>query len=324
MTEIYEHPPSGQTLLPALHAFLPHSLPLTARLSHPTPTPHSHILATFPPSSPPPQCWAAAYLDRSHRPETESWIFVSGSAPGRCAGFAAAETVHEKAEGEKEKPRDVCPACAEALMELVAYMTGLPLPPVEARPARTGRYFPPEGREPLLIGSLAEGPARVLDGRGWVARDLPGLEEGYWKYIFQPQEGEGEAALPAGLRMESPVRRQDLKTVLERTEVPRGEGTMAGLESVGVYEGEQLVGWGFVGLDGSVTSLGVEEEWRRRGIAKAIVRWVVGRAAGLGGGYAHADVGMGNGGSNAVCVKAGGRRGGVVYWVRIEIPSPYE
>ncbi|KAF2754253.1 hypothetical protein EJ05DRAFT_153689 [Pseudovirgaria hyperparasitica] len=100
-SKTYIHPSSGATLVPHLRQFLPHSLPLYRRLNHSFKTEDALILSTFPPPDPNaashatpaelprphllPQCFAAAFVDRSHRPATEMWLFLSGEVDGRCA-----------------------------------------------------------------------------------------------------------------------------------------------------------------------------------------------------------------------------------------------
>ena len=66
----HAHPASSPNLQRALRSALPYSVKLIYRIQHPNRTEHAHIIATFPPSaSEIPECWAAAYLDRSMRPE---------------------------------------------------------------------------------------------------------------------------------------------------------------------------------------------------------------------------------------------------------------
>jgi len=94
------------------------------------------------------------------------------------------------------------------------------------------------------------------------------------------------------------------------------------------------VSWGFVGVDGSLSSLYTGEGERgrglARGVAKALMRGLVAggevggermgfRGIGKGEGWAHADVGVGNEGSVGVMRGVGGREGWEVRWVGVDL-----
>lgn len=205
VTKAYEHPADGQTVLPILRPFLPHSLPLYRRLQFPYRTRTSYVLATFPlPEAPgvlsteePPQCFAVAFLDRSRRPETELWIFLSGQVPGRCNGLLN--------EGS------TCPPCNEAVLATLRHISTLPRPePVGSAldpPTENGTTDTPSQDEHLrhrdssfpvssylshlaypsilLLGAAHNLPVRILEQANLIRTEWPGIGIPYLKYVFR-------------------------------------------------------------------------------------------------------------------------------------------
>lgn len=93
--------------------------------------------------------------------------------------------------------------------------------------------------------------------------------------------------------------------------------------------------WGFVGVDGSLSSLYTREGERGRGLARGVARrlcMALGgggeegegegmgfRGMGEGEGWVHADVQVGNEGSGAVMRAVGGREGWEERWVGVDL-----
>lgn len=96
--------------------------------------------------------------------------------------------------------------------------------------------------------------------------------------------------------------------------------------------------WGFMGVDGSLSSLYTGEGERGRGLGTGVARWLclalggrgeggekVGeggmgfRGIGKGEGWAHADVEVGNEGSVGVMRAVGGREGWEGRWVGVDL-----
>ena len=164
---VYEHSASSPSLLFTLQSCLPYSLPLYRRIKFHDRGPDAHILATFPPgedndihSGPQyggniPNCFAAAFIDRSLRPQTEMWAFVRGEMPDhqlqdrRPASVAALITkepgakpsqVEEASSTLKTIPIQTkistphsssnatlsCPTCTSAFISLLKYISALP------------------------------------------------------------------------------------------------------------------------------------------------------------------------------------------------------
>ncbi|OCL11007.1 hypothetical protein AOQ84DRAFT_353236 [Glonium stellatum] len=164
--KVYEHSASSPNLLHALQSCLPHSLPLYRSIQSHDRSPDAHILATLPPEedgnqngtqggSTIPNCFAAAFVDRSLRPQTEMWAFVSGEMPDhqpenrQSASVAAlvTEEAEVKASQIREAPSPLnntpilvngfipnsssnaklsCPSCTSAFISLLKYIAVLP------------------------------------------------------------------------------------------------------------------------------------------------------------------------------------------------------
>jgi len=110
---------------------------------------------------------------------------------------------------------------------------------------------------------------------------------------------------------------------------------MAVLPSLAIYPGkpgkvghddtEAPVAWAFVGLDGSLTTLHVEPEYRGQGLAKALTTklfrecmdgfWEEAYRTKLAHGYVIA----GNEASEGMCRSLGGRSEWECYWVRVDL-----
>jgi hypothetical protein len=78
------------------------------------------------------------------------------------------------------------------------------------------------------------------------------------------------------------------------------------------------IAWVFRGLDGSLTSLHVEEEWRGKRLAKLLGAKMLKASLGEEG-IAHADVAQENDPSHRVCKSIGGESFSTVYWLRIDL-----
>ena len=199
-------------------------------------------------------------------------------------------------------------------------------------------------REPVRRAVVSAGPEEVRGGGGGV---VGVVSVPYVKWVLEPEvtgallassssssssAGEGKGGsllrlLPEGYCFGT-LRREELGRVVASTEIPRREATMGAMRNVcvrkvplggaGDEEGEgKVVAWGFLGLDGSLTSLFCEAEERGRGFAKAIAR----RLFGEEGGWGHSDVSIGNEASEGVMRGLGGRKGWEVFWIRVDLEA---
>jgi ribosomal protein S18 acetylase RimI-like enzyme len=331
---VSHHPTPSPALQRALNSALPYSINLVYRTQHRNRTAHANVLATFPPDTPsPPKCWAAAYFDRSMRPETEMWIFAAGEMPDHTAG-----------EG-------FCAECRRAVMVLLDYMGTLETPPMRednmhaldlAYQHEKECPGPPDGEYPpspgvymrhlllpkvVLIGACHEQIVQICREEGLVRREFPGANMELNKFIFKLSNLPATRELPRGLRWGQLKEEQDIETVKARTSIPRSTKTLLSLENVGVFEDEsnKPIGWTFLGIDGSLTTLHTEPEHRGKGIAKAVGAKIMREyASGLavdddGNAWSHADVYAGNIQSESVCSSLGGKALWKDYWVRIDL-----
>jgi GNAT superfamily N-acetyltransferase len=144
------------------------------------------------------------------------------------------------------------------------------------------------------------------------------------KFLFDPHKPSPQVKpLPEGLEFTT-VQESEFALVKSRTAIPRRTRTLRLLGSVGVRTNAgQLIAWAFLGLDGSLTSLHVEPEWRGKGLAKAVTVRLFGLLRGPGSGFEgvaedmawnHSDVYLDNVQSASVARSLGGEDGWWVFW----------
>ncbi|KAL5121208.1 hypothetical protein ACEQ8H_000676 [Pleosporales sp. CAS-2024a] len=335
--QAHRHPPTSPLLQRALKSALPYSINLVYRTQHENRTEHAKVLATFAPEDASiPNCWAATYLDRSMRPETEAWIFAAGELPGHSSPSLS---------------DGFCSECKRAVLSLLECTSVLPIPLMRAdnKPALQLAYqhqkeFPtpgPNGEYPahtgtslrhllekkvILVGACPEPIHHIMHEFGLIRRDLPGADDVCNKFLFKLSNLPEERPLPEGLRW-GRIREEDIETVKARTSIPRSAKTLLSLKSVAVFEEEtgKPVAWTFLGLDGSLTTLYTEPEHRSKGVAKAVAARIMREYApgvavdGDGNAWAHADVYIGNRQSESVCTSLGGKALWRHYWLRIDL-----
>ena len=318
------HTHTSESALAVLHDFLPYSIPIYRRLQFHLQTPSSHVLASFPPGTEkPPQCFCIAFLDRSRRPETEAWIFLSSEKPGQCSN----------------SNKGPCPSCTGALLAIMAHISSLPMPAgkPDGEEANAPDNYTTHLQDPsiILLGTLHSKAAEILQSHSLIRMDLPGLDTPYQKFIFDTSRLPPAPSL-ASYRF-APVRPSDFALVRSRTAIPRRDRTLKILPSVALYDttnssgseeagDEAPIAWAFLGPDASLTSLHVEPEYRGRGLAKAVTNKLFtesmqsfGREA-----LAHSDVALDNKESTGVALSLGGKPGWQVYWVRVDLTKAAE
>lgn len=340
--EVYSHTATSPVLQRALRSALPYSINLAYRTQHSNRTKDAHILATFPESAEAaPRCWAAAYLDRAMRPETELWIFAAGEDPDHDVVSNAGS----------ESKKSFCRSCREAVLLLLDHMSTLPTPPLHPSklpalelakehqaafpdPPGPAGYAPSPGsytRHLLLpqvvtLGACHHAVVQICQEVGIIRYEFPGLEAELNKFLFKIADLPETKELPAGLKW-GEVREQDMDLVKSRTIIPRSTRTLLSMKCIGVFEEktDTLVAWTFLGLDGSLTALYTEEAWRGKGIAKAMVVKIFQQyAPGIavddnGDAWSHADVYMGNIQSESVCKSLSGKAMWTCFWVRTDL-----
>ncbi|KAF3001397.1 hypothetical protein E8E13_007142 [Curvularia kusanoi] len=344
--DVFEHSPTSSILQKALKSALPYSINLVYRTQHPNQSEHAHILSTIPPSATAvPGCWAAAYIDRSTRPGTELWLFAAGEDPKHSSELAGVSSHADPAAS------GLCPQCKLAVLSVLDYMSTLPLPPLhpDEQPSlelakQHEREHPESG--PGVVYELSPGtymrhllwPGVVTLGAchhllvslcrdaGILREEFPGATSVLNKFLFRISDLPPVKELPHGLKW-GDLRPRDLPTVQARTSIPRATRTLMSLKSKGVFEEatDRAVAWTFLGLDGSLTTLHTEPEWRGKGVARTVAASIIGEyAPGLavdehGTAWSHADVYVGNVQSESVCNGLGGKAMWKHYWVRIDL-----
>jgi hypothetical protein len=344
MVEVHAHPASSTLLHAVLKATLPYSINLVYRTQHPNRTKDAYILATFPPSSSEiPRCWAAAYLDRSMRPETELWIFSTAEQPHHTSSSPSSPS-----SGEEER---FCAECKQAILALLDYMSTLPTPPMHEENLPTielarqhekehptlpasGKYEMSMGTymrhllspKVVTLGACQDSVLQVLQEAGVICNELPGPDAELNKFLFKHSDLPVTKELPVGLRW-GEMQERNIDLVKSRTSIPRTTRTLMSLKSVGVFEEatDTPVAWTFLGLDGSLVALHTEEAWRGKGIAKAVAAKLMRQyAPGIavddaGNAWSHADVYVGNVQSESVCRSLGGNALWKCFWLRIDL-----
>ncbi|KAF1932482.1 uncharacterized protein M421DRAFT_54164 [Didymella exigua CBS 183.55] len=351
--EVFEHSPTSLILQRALKSALPYSINLVFRTQHKTQSEHAHILSTISTSATEvPECWAAAYLDRSMRPGTELWLFARGEDPNHvCERDGTPNGASASASSNSSSTKGFCPQCKLAVLSLLYHMATLPTPPLhpdelpslelakqhekahpDAGPGVVYNLSPGTYMRHLLwpgvvtLGACHSALVSICREAGILREELPSATAVLNKFLFRIEDLPPVKLLPAGLRWGA-MRLQDLPTVQARTSIPRATRTLLSLASKGVFEEatDKAVAWAFLGLDGSLTTLHTEAEWREKGIAKSVATGVIGEYAqglavdGRGTAWSHADVYAGNAQSESVCRKLGGQAMWQHYWVRIDL-----
>jgi hypothetical protein len=342
---VYEHDPASPILQKALRSSLPYSINLVYRTQHPNQTPNARILATFAPAaSTVPACWAAAYIDRATRPATELWVFAAGEQPGHHEPSLAPASASASAHA-------FCPTCTTAVLALLDYMSTLAVPPLHPDEypalelARQHEALHPESGPDVVyalspgtymrhllcpgvvtLGACHHAVVQICRTAGVLRNEFPGADAELNKFVFKISDLPHTRDLPDGLRW-GHMEEQHVPTVQARTSIPRAARTLLSLKSLAVYEQDsgRPVAWTFLGLDGSLTTLHTEPEYRGRGIAKTVAAKIISEnAAGLatddnGDAWSHADVYLDNVQSESVCKSLGGKAMWKHFWVRIDL-----
>ena len=178
----------------------------------------------------------------------------------------------------------------------------------------------------VTLGACHHLIVQICREAGILRCEFPGVNAVLNKFLFKIEDLPVVKELPEGLRW-GEMREVDLPVVQARTSIPRATRTLMSLESKGVFEKatDRAISWTFLGLDGSITTLHTEPEWRGKGLAKAVAARIIREyAPGLavdnqGTAWSHADVYVGNKQSESVCKSLGGKTMWEHYWVRIDL-----
>lgn len=306
------------------------------------------------------EAWVVAFVDRSCRPETEVWTFgsweVEGSG-GKLERNGTCTLPHDRSsdtrtqirEAKKDvlikslvrAIRDLGPipeSIHQAILSSTQFANGHGHDEEPDSSGVTRKNYTTHLLNPSLIlfGATHHATTHILSRNGLI-RDVfdAGLVPN-WTYIFNLADARLEEVakrdLPEGLKWgELDGRHWGL--VKSRTQIPRQERTLAELPNLAIIEeegedGGRPVAWVFVGLDGSLTTLHVEEEWRGKGLARLLAvklwkekmpeRFFEGEE-GARRRLAHDYVISGNVASARVSEGLGGEYIGDTFWVRVDL-----
>ncbi|KXS99564.1 hypothetical protein AC578_2219 [Pseudocercospora eumusae] len=319
-----------QAALKALRPQLPTCIPLYRRLQFGRFFPNTILLTNLQDisSSPPPEnSWIMAFVDRTCRPETEVWIFASWESSSttyeskekKCDDLLVMALV--KAISDLSLPESI----HQSLLDKTAAETNEKDVSGFSRKDYSAHLFIDSNI--ILCGAVHESTTKILEGLGLVKNVFdaaPGLVPNH-TYVFDVSELPEPKQLPEGLRW-GELRYEHFATVRARTQIPRQDKTLADLPNLAIYDVEKGVpiAWVFVGIDASLTTLHVEEEWRGKGLAKMIALklwrekmdrfWEDGVPK-----VAHDYVIRGNAASVATSESLGGRHIGDTFWVRLDM-----
>ncbi|KAL9103236.1 MAG: hypothetical protein Q9187_009031, partial [Circinaria calcarea] len=328
----------------------------------------------FPGSTP--SAFAASYVDRSRAPETECWLFSTIElcpdppySSDSLSPTLSSESYKAVADTATAKSQLL------ALLNHIAQLPLPPSFPSHLDPSlllvgslHSYNLIILKGG-PVALNSgqrVISGPSANDHVHGDIKKGgkndsgcIRGHTIPYKKFLIAPRSRErGDARtwpLPDGLCW-SRVKEDELPLVLSRTEIPRTERTLKLLPSVAIRarrklscttttedekqcngDNGRLIAWAFLGVDGSLTSLHVEAEWRGSGLGKK----VAGRLFGLlraqdgregqeeseggfedlrrGEEWGHSDVAADNAGSIGVARGLGGREGWECFWGFVDL-----
>jgi FR47-like protein len=309
--------------LSALKHFLPYSLTVYRRIQSERRTASARIVSTISASQLSKitskldltdKCFGIAYVDRSVRPETESQIFLSSEATGRCSA--------------------TCEKCVSILFSILGLTSSLPfVHPGSDNDYSVTSYTAHVSNPSLhLLGAVAEPVLEKLRGMHVLMdRGIP--ETPYSHIIFRSSDSKfsdvEENELPESLIYHPLTLPEHFSLVTRRTHIPRKISTLMALKSQALFRSQAQdknatsadssntnmpIAWAFIGLDGSLTSLHVEEQWRGKGLAKKVGVKIV-KESMRDDGYGHAYIAIDNIPSQAVCRSIGGTSVMQRYWV---------
>lgn len=306
------------TVLLILKQFLPYSLCLYRRIQSSHRSPSARIILTHPlnvienvkSSATSKICFGISFIDRGLRPETENYPFLSSQVPGNCP--------------------DECSSCDKALLAIMNCVSNLPIQ-IPISSTQQSKELAGHVNDPdlHLAGAVDQSVhARILrlQIRSNV-RQTPDIP--YSHMVFQSTDEilykVDTDNLPAGLFYGPLTETDDYELVISRTSIPRQIATLKALKSTAIFQKRRNesseavpVAWGFIGVDGCLTSLHVEEQLRGQGLAKKVAAKLVKESMG-GQGYGHAHVATDNVPSQAVCRSVGGTSSRAHYWVLIDL-----
>lgn len=298
--------------------------------------------------------WFYAFVDRGCRPETEVWLFGSWEVDeqnhtSRDVTSNGDDTnEHSISNGTNTSTSTKAAEIHTLLLSFIDHINILPTPPSIHAPQdvlaaqsqiishNTGTINPPTLSNPriMLWGAIHSTTTTHLNTLNLLCPPLLPPFPNH-TFIFPLSNLPSPPPLPETLRWGT-LEKQHYALVRSRTEIARQDLTLSGLRHLAIFpasagsesEAEAPppapIAWAFIGLDGSLTSLHVEESHRRLGLAKALTIKLFHEAMGVFWGdgvekLAHGNVAVGNEKSAGMCRSLGGVDVGEVFWVKVDV-----
>jgi hypothetical protein len=289
--------------------------------------------------------WFYAFVDRGCRPETEVWLFGSWEVETPSASDGSLEA-DKKTE---DTPTDQNQAAIRILLlAFIKHIKEIGTPPSIHRPEdvlaaesqlATANHYPPNPQLPdpdiVLFGAIHSSTVPHLQSLQLLSPPLLPPNANH-TFVFPLATLPPAKPLPPNLRW-GKLSPEHFPLVRSRTEIARQDFTLARLPNLAIFPKDQEdstsqdsnpapVAWGFVGLDGSLTTLHTEKEYRRLGLgmmlSAKLFREELGRFWDGEDGMerlAHGNVLVGNEASAGMCRNLGGEDVGRVCWVCVDL-----
>lgn len=330
-----------------LRSQLPHSLSTYRRLQFGQWSPSARLLSnvSLDSNSPVPSIldsqeaphpWILAFIDRDQRPETEVWLACSWESSDSSSGESKIETDEARAV-QDALVRDLVVAMRDLSLTLMPNTMDAAAAAANGGPAAAARDhvglsiadYAGHMANPniVLFGSVHEATTMILQRIGLLADEFATTLVPNHNYIFSIADLPAARDLPSGLRWGVPAQTEHFELIRSRTQIPRQDRTLKILPALAIFlDGSQTpISWAFVGLDGSLTTLHVEPEYRGKGLAKIITAKLFrenmqafeeerGEVE-----LAQSIVIKGNEASSRVAESLGGQNQCEVYWLRVDL-----
>ncbi|KAF4969885.1 hypothetical protein FSARC_2980 [Fusarium sarcochroum] len=234
----------------------------------------------------PASVWTMAYVNRVNHPGTEMWIFSSLEMWPLLDGYEKAPQKVYVNPWQLFLPFST-EVCQHAKQQLLAICSYIPISSRKSEPSSLKRGELVRFGPYLCVGNVHTRVASLLAQTPVIAKNSPA----YGKYLFRTgsdnmakelNSSTLSATLPPGFKFDT-IHRSDYAKVMQENRTIRGASTLDRIRGVGIRrvgssstdEPSRLVAFAFAGEDGSIRALHVDEEFRRMGLAKAVVQRII-------------------------------------------------
>ncbi|KAL9050142.1 MAG: hypothetical protein Q9162_006813 [Coniocarpon cinnabarinum] len=340
------------SFVPVALPLTPNALPLIHRLQSPIRSSEALILSTFAPNESPSQ---TAHSSASGHPYTVA--FFDRSTPDSLPMFLFSSVeIHAYSASDAEN-HEYDDLALRQLHTMLAYChvhapPGATMSSSDAFVSATRNQPPLKGdisfagcvhsrAADLLRRADANSPHKI------VRDDVTGKGGPYMKLVWRRDPSlplpyaEAVSNLPQGLVWDHVRTDEDVARVMATNSLVRVRSQIDHRLNAALRDktSGQLVGWVFVGLEGSVRTLFVEREWRRKGLARRLVAKLMEtaerqgsrgegkneqawRADSKSGRWWHTDVAEDNVESRGLCERCfGAKKAQESYWIRVDLEA---